>query len=92
MSSKYLKYYELIMVLLIAEQQNEVRTNDHSTWHTSSTAMPEAHASVAKNFSNHIDGRGKGKWKGEGGAMFKGKGKRKPKGKRESKVTCETSE
>ena len=80
-NSKYTKYFELSEVLSVAEQQNEVLMNNHSVRPTGSMAVPEAHTNVAESSRNHKRARGKGKWKGERGAMFKGKRKGKPKGR-----------
>ena len=84
-NAKYTKYSELSEVLSIAEQQNEVLMNNHSVQPTGSMAVPEAHANIAESSRNHKKGRGKGKWKGNRGAIFKGKGKGKPKGRIEPK-------
>jgi hypothetical protein len=69
---KYSKYSELIIVLLIAEQQNEVLMNDHSKWPTIFTVVPEAHADVGEISHNRKGGHRKGKWEGERGAFLKG--------------------
>jgi hypothetical protein len=82
-NSKYSKYFELIEVLLVAEQQNKVLMNNHSARPTGSLAVPEAHANVAESSRNRKKGRGKGKWMGKRGALFKGKGK--PRGKGETR-------
>jgi hypothetical protein len=64
-NSKYKKYSELSEVLSLAEQQNEVLMNNHSSRSTGSMAVPEAHTNVAESSRNRSRGRGKGKWKGE---------------------------
>ncbi|XP_021321302.1 uncharacterized protein LOC110437247 [Sorghum bicolor] len=80
-NSRYTKYCELSEVLSVAEQQNEVLMNNHSTRPTGSIAVLEAHANVAESSRNGKRSRGKGKWKGTRGAMFKVKGKGRPKGR-----------
>jgi len=80
-NSRNTKYSELSEVLYVAEQQNEVLMNNHSARPTGSITMLEAHANVAESSRNHKRGHGRGKWKGQKGAMFKVKGKEKPKGR-----------
>ena len=63
----FIKCYELMFYLLVAEQNNEILLKNHQSCPTGSTPFPEANGtSFDKHRGNYVYGRGRGCGRGHG--------------------------
>ena len=71
---RFTKYYELIVCLLVAEQNNELLLKNHQSHSTGSIPLPEANATI------QVSGNGRGRGHGHGHGYY-GQGRGRGRGR-----------
>ncbi|XP_074328320.1 uncharacterized protein LOC141666225 [Apium graveolens] len=72
----FIKYYELMSVLLLAEQNNELLMKNHQARPTGSTPFPKANMVTSNEFGqNNQFGRGRGRGRGYGFGRGRSRGR-----------------